>query len=73
MNLWQVTAPHFCAGLDESAGLVSDAAPILRWTIGKNIDWLAGYCRRKGWRMASIDGDDPASDQPDPVPAPTPL
>lgn len=45
-----IHAPHFCAGLIIRDGHVIDAAPILRWTIGKERDQLKAYLHRKGWR-----------------------
>lgn len=35
-DLWQVTAPHFCAGIVTTGDRVTEAAPILRWTIGRS-------------------------------------
>lgn len=33
---------------------VVDAAPIARWTIGKDERWVAGYFRRKGADFAPL-------------------
>lgn len=54
MILWQITAPHFCAGLNELDGRVNDAAPIISWTIGRDVEWLCSYCRKKGWTMRIV-------------------
>jgi len=45
--LYQATTKYFCAGLEtDEAGNVVLAAPIIRWMLGKNIQfvekWLAG-------------------------------
>lgn len=47
--LVRVEAPHFCAGLVAKDGICIDAAPILRWTVGKTSKELAAYFARKGW------------------------
>lgn len=49
-RLIQVTAPHFCAGIVIKDGQCVVAAPILKWAIGKDSDYLSRYFRRKGWR-----------------------
>jgi hypothetical protein len=48
-NLVRVVAPHFCAGIVAVDGVVVEAAPILRWAIGKRSAWLIGYFKRKSW------------------------
>jgi hypothetical protein len=51
-RLWQVTAPHFCAGISETYdGIISDAAPILKWAINGRMAWFRQYCQKKGWRL----------------------
>jgi len=50
--VYQVDAGHFCAGLIVNRyGVVADAAPVLRWTLGHELAWLRGYCARVGWRL----------------------
>ena len=49
-RLIQVIAPHFCAGIAIKDNRCVDAAPILKWAIGKDSDYLSRYFRRKGWR-----------------------
>ena len=53
-NLVRVVAPHFVAGLVAVDGVVTEAAPILRWTIGKRSAWLAAYFKRKSWKWEII-------------------
>jgi len=48
-TLWQVTAPHFCAGLILTGDTCTDAAPILRWCVGRERVHLRGYFLTKGW------------------------
>lgn len=53
--LVRVVAPHFVAGLImDEADVCSDAAPILKWAIGRERSWLRGYFKRKGWRASVI-------------------
>lgn len=54
-TLVRVVAPHFVAGIVVVGGRVTEAAPILSWTIGKDQDWLRGYFKRKGWEAFIID------------------
>ena len=54
--LIQITAPYFTAGLELKNGLVFDAAPILRWMIGKQQNEIQNYCRFKGWKFEMVKG-----------------
>jgi hypothetical protein len=48
--LVRVTAPHFVAGiLLAKDGRCVEAAPILRWRVGKTARELKAYFDRKGW------------------------
>jgi hypothetical protein len=49
-----VDAPHFYAGIVLTDGVVTDAAPILRWTMGKRREWLSNYFRQKGWKAIVV-------------------
>lgn len=51
--LWQVTAPHFCAGFVTRGEQVIRAAPILAWMIrdGRTRSFLRGYFHSKGWQV----------------------
>jgi hypothetical protein len=53
-RLYRVLAPHFTAGLVTRAGVVIDAAPILRWTLGKPYRGVLSYCCRKHWTLELI-------------------
>jgi len=47
-----VDSGYFCAGIIVSDNdEIIDAAPILKWAIGKDMKWLIGYCGRKGWKI----------------------
>ncbi len=49
-----VDAPHFYAGVVLTDGVVTEAAPILRWAMGKKRGWLSDYFRRKGWKATIV-------------------
>ena len=55
MACYQITAPHFVAGIDIEEGTVTDAAPIVRYMKG----WLAGrvrgYCAGKKWKLEVVE------------------
>lgn len=54
MLLARVVAPHFVAGLLLDGDRCVEAAPILRWEVGKDRAWLRAYFRRKGWEARII-------------------
>ena len=53
-TLFRVSAPHFVAGGIAVDGVCVDAAPIIRWMVGKRTGWLVDYCRRKRWSIAPL-------------------
>jgi hypothetical protein len=32
-------------------GVVKDAAPIIKWMIGKHIRFIENYCEKKQWKI----------------------
>lgn len=52
--LVSVDAPHFNAGLVMIGDRCTEAAPILRWCVGKGRDELRAYFKRKGWRASIV-------------------
>jgi hypothetical protein len=53
--LYQITAPHMCAGLVTRDGVVTQAvAPILAWTIGKQISEVHRWCASKGYKIVHV-------------------
>jgi hypothetical protein len=48
-KIWQITAPHFTAGIIVVGDTVADAAPILRWAIGKPWEKVREHCIAKSW------------------------
>jgi hypothetical protein len=53
-ELARVTAPHFVAGIVMQDDVVTEAAPILKWTIGKKREELRTYFDQKGWKGAIV-------------------
>lgn len=53
-DLVHVEARHFVAGLIVHDGVCVDAAPILRWAIGKRWRYLDGYLRDCGHRVTLL-------------------
>lgn len=52
MTLYQITAPHFCAGVVVGKyDCIMKAAPILKWAIGTHIDSFLSYCSKKNWKV----------------------
>jgi hypothetical protein len=53
--LIRIEAPHFVAGLVlDERGHVIEAAPILRWAMGRAWGELRSYFRRRGWPYARL-------------------
>lgn len=49
-----VDAPHFYAGIVFENDIVIEAAPILKWTIGKHRDYLRKYFKSKKWKATIV-------------------
>lgn len=62
MALFQITASGFgqrqrpfCAGLEtDRNGTIIRTAPILGWTLGKNINELRTYFAGKPWKVTEV-------------------
>lgn len=52
--LVRVLAPHFVAGFVMVDDRCTEAAPILRWAIGKGRDELRAYFIRRGWKASIV-------------------
>ena len=52
-ELWQITAPHFCAGLvvDLQSNVIVEVAPILGWALHRSWQATRSYFERRGWRV----------------------
>lgn len=53
-SLVRVVAPHFVAGLIMAGNRCTEAAPILKWAIGKDRAELRAYFARKSWRASIL-------------------
>lgn len=53
-KLVQVRAPHFTAGFMTDGVKVTEAAPILKYLIGKTEDWVRQYFKKKGWKASLV-------------------
>ena len=51
----QIDAPHYCAGMVSINGLVIDAAPILKWALGKRLEETLDYFRKKKYGIKICD------------------
>lgn len=47
--LWQIYAPHYTAGPVVTDGIVTEAAPILRWAVGRRWTEVRAYLAAKGY------------------------
>jgi len=52
--IW-ISLPHATFGIAVAHGRVVDAAPIARWTIGRDEREIADYFRRRGARIVPLD------------------
>jgi hypothetical protein len=55
-HLYQITSPHFCAGIIRVNGVVAKAAPILSYMTGWPIGKVKRYCAQKGWGLVWLPG-----------------
>lgn len=56
MILAQITAPHFCAGLELDDGRVTFAAPIISYMQNWTRDRVRDYCGARGWSIRIVNG-----------------
>ena len=59
MTTYRITAPHFCAAVIESSGFVTQAAPILRWAVGRPWPYCRYHCEKQGWTIEPLNDDKP--------------
>jgi hypothetical protein len=53
-ELWKIDVGYFCAGLLSEDGIVIKAAPILKWTLGKNIEDVQKWVKSKRGLMILV-------------------
>lgn len=49
--LVRVEAPYYCAGFIVEDAWVAEAAPILRWAVGRRGRDVVEYLRKKGFKV----------------------
>jgi len=54
MKLVQVKAPHFTAGFVSDGTHITEAAPILKYLVGKTEAWARHYLKQKGWTASVV-------------------
>ena len=47
----QIQAPHFCASIVLVNNEVVEAAPIVKYMVGWQLDHIERYCAQKRWRL----------------------
>jgi hypothetical protein len=57
--LYQVTTNYFCCGIvverDKTGrGFVTEAAPILHWTVGKSVDEIRDWLKKKKAKVVLV-------------------
>jgi hypothetical protein len=57
MTLYQATTRYFCCGLEAENGCVVNAAPIIRWMVGKPLADVENWLRRKGGKLEKVSED----------------
>jgi hypothetical protein len=50
----RIEAPHFVAALAMKSGVVTEAAPIVRYMLGWTARAVAAYCERKRWHIERV-------------------
>lgn len=55
IRLYQVTAPHFCAGIVVDDHVCLEAALILDWAVGKKRSYLRRYFHKKQWQVCHVE------------------
>ena len=54
-HLSRIVAPHFVAGITSIEGIVTEAAPIVRYMVGWRLIKAVRYCMAKRWECRAID------------------
>ncbi|HEY2534698.1 MAG TPA: hypothetical protein VGJ20_43455 [Xanthobacteraceae bacterium] len=54
-KLIRIEAPHFVAGIViDRKNMVVDAAPILKWMIGRDVHDCLSYFEKQGYRVTTL-------------------
>lgn len=57
-TLYQVTAPHFTAGVVVYSGVINKTAPILKWAKGKDLVEFKKYAKSQGWTVERVNREE---------------
>lgn len=59
MQLYRIDLPYACFGVvvDDNAQVV-DAAPIGRWMVGKSLEYIRLWVKRKGGTLAEVQSEE---------------
>jgi len=52
--LYQIDLPHMCAGIIINNDIIIEAAPILKWTIGKSLNDIQKWVHKKNGTLNKI-------------------
>ena len=55
MCIYRIVLSYAVYGIEVHAGKVVDAAPMGEWMVGKNIEYIKRWVRRKGGTMEKVD------------------
>lgn len=55
MNTYWISLPYATFGITEQDGIVREAAPIAKWCVGKRLDTVLSYYRRKGAEIVRLE------------------
>lgn len=54
-QLYRVQAPGYSAGMVVEDGVVTGAAKIIRWTVGRDLVPLLAYLEKRGYRVDAVE------------------
>lgn len=50
-SIKQIDSGYYCAGLIEEKGVVIEAAPIIKWMINKQFNYIKLYCKQRNYKI----------------------
>ena len=54
MTTYRITSSYFCCAIVVDEHTVTQAAPILRWTVGREWSSVRDYFQQKGWSIEPL-------------------
>jgi len=52
--LYQITTSYFCCGIVIEGGFVTEAAPIMNWSVGKSKDEIREWLKKKKAKVVLV-------------------